>query len=432
MKVSKELFCPNPACVSKSIRDSRTALTPWNVLYKCESAGRKTYYFTAPRKFLGKFSKKVISPVPGCKGVKINTSEVYCPNCRIPIYLDRESVKISVVGPRNCGKTVYLSVLNELVSGLDGNLMFSRERRTEDFTLTREERRESGSASSETFYILPRPTQAGSRKNGADGAANVPYMDYHVTYTADNGSSFSDWTSSKRHSKSSGGAAQKREAELYFYDCAGEWFMPQEEQSTEIMDARVERNKKIAHLFNSDLILFMIDCRQMLADSGIDRKYLKTDGLSRDKYIKAIEETVREISLKNKKEYYIAFCFLAVDICEHDENGKYREIIGKYDFNYEQQFKFNAKKYRESSDIIWRIFDSFRTVIFSQEQEGRLNRQRIGIFAITALGRGAEIREDKRRKISYIKSFNPVKASGVLDPILWYLAKKGIIDEQTT
>ena len=433
-------FCPNPSCPTNTERDRKSNLGPWTVLYKCEKAGFSTHYFTAPKKLCERWSKRVISPVPGCKRVKVDTNEVYCPMCYTPIHLDRDAIRVAVVGPRNCGKTVYLSVLNELLGKRDhmGRLLFLREKKTESFSFRTEH------VGNDIRYILPRPTQAGA-DGGAQTAANIPYMDYHVTMGTSS-KSFSEWKreagNGRAKSSKKSGTLNGKDVEMYFYDVAGEWFMPKEKRDQAIKDIENERNRKVAHLFNADLILFMIDSRQIVSDDAGDISNLLERGeLTFEDYRKAIQETIEELHTKNHKQYHIAFCFLAVDIFQHTQSA-YKEIVGNYDFRMKNNRSFDAcvfdeTRYHECADRTWSIFGKFSDIFnhLAQQKGDRnspmLDPARMGIFAISALGPNAKISNgDGYSAEKYIDSFDPTNSWGVVDPILWYLSKREIISKK--
>lgn len=431
MKKDKKIYCPNPACSSGG-SDRRTRLQPYNVLYKCENPGQKTYYISAPRKLFNNWNKRVIPPMPGCKRLEVNTDLVFCPRCHSPVHLDRQSIRVAAVGPRNCGKTVYLSVLNELVQNQEymKRLMFMREHRSESFALKRQvvTQVSNGREQNKTRYILPRPTQAAGAHVGEDDFANVPYIEYHVMASADKNLSWKEVREGGGMvSRNVNGSIGKNDVEMYFYDVAGEWFMPKEERSQEMKDLDMERNRKLAYLFDADLILFMIDCRQMITDRAEDaRKFLKEDGLNPGQYSKAIEETVQEIIAKNHKQFYIAFCFLASDVCDHTK--AFAQIVGQSDFGVSDNLAFDSDKYDQCSGVVWKAFDSFRNVIGKLICK-RLPAEHMGIFAISALGRDANISTDSTGNY-YIDSFSPLKSFGVIDPILWYFAENGIIEKK--
>ena len=435
------ITCPNPACPTNTQQDKGIKLRPWNVLYKCEKAGFDTHYVTAPRLIGGGWSKRVISPLAGYRDAEIDTNVVYCPECHAPIHIDREVIRVAVVGPRNCGKTVYLTVLNELVTQPEymGNLNFSREKSTYAFSF----RVEHDGANKR--YVLPRPTQAGAA--GATLSANIPYMDYSVSLSVDFADigAMTDGKSKRKKGKKSGTLANKK-LEMYFYDVAGEWFMPNEKTSQEIRDNDQERNRRLAYLYDADLILFMIDCRQIVAnDAGDITNLLEKGELTFEEYGRTIKQRIQEIRAKNHKDYYVAFCYLAADIFEKTQSAYKSVAEGNFDFrlrkdgNLRDASVFDTTKYEKCWKVTSATFRNFNhkfsDLINDKGKDGKpiLDPSRMGLFTISSLGSGAKIsiRSNSYGAEKYIDSFEPTKSWGVVDPILWYLAKRGIITQNT-
>lgn len=418
MNRNKFEFCTNPNCRINAPDDyegdRRTKLTGENVLYKCEQAGQKTHYFYAPKRFTKKWAKKVKSPMPGCGKVKIDADTVYCPNCGKPVHLDRDIVRVAVAGPTNCGKTVYLTVLNELLTWAEPKrLEFEREEETTAFLFRNGRDEETG----DLVKLLPDGTQVGM----------VPYMQYNVR-GSNNLHHLHKKKSVKKVKEESAPRRRimNRSVDLFLYDVAGEWFSGKQRQND-------DRNIKIAHLFNADLILFMIDCEQIIEDDqAIPQKQNK---MGMHEYRKAIKDIIQELETKNKKNYKIAFCFLAIDILKNATVAKYKPIVESFDqgnsnykFYDDQKVSFNHTGFLDMEDKIWSLFkDGLLKGIDCSKSE-------YGIFAISSLGDDGEIRDavdssgtGKYVIGKYIPSFDPVNCWGVSDPIMWYLSEEGYI-----
>ena len=437
----KTVICPNPSCPTNTEQDKGMKLGPNNVLYKCEKPGRDTHYFTAPKTLFNTWSKHVISPFEEFKDVKVDTDTVYCPQCHAPIYLGNDIVRVAVVGPRNCGKTVYLTVLNELIGNPEymGRLRFDLAKKTEAFSFTV---RYSGN---DKRYVLPRPTQV---NGSAAGAANIPYMDYHVTLGVDElelaalmGHDAGNGDKSK--GKKNNGTIEGKSLEMYFYDVAGEWFMPQEKVSRDMLDNDSERNRKLAYLYEADLILFMIDSRQIAADDAEDVSHLtEKSELSFEEYGRAIRERIIDIRSKNHKDYYVAFCYLSVDIFKQSQSAYNLVTKENFDFRLKRADDtfdaavFNWDKYDECVRTNLRTFKKFNRIfgsLVNENSDGKpmLDVSRMGVFSISSLGPKATVisKDSGYGTEKYLDSFDPTNSWGVVDPILWYLSERGIISQ---
>ncbi len=427
MNKNKFEYCPNPKCGTEGggsfTEDTRTKLTPQNVLYKCEASGRMAHYLYAPKRFSKKWCKKVRSPLPGCSHDKIDVNRVYCPKCHAALNLDRDIVRVALAGPTNCGKTVYLTVLNELLLRREefDRLSFTRDKVTNAFSFERIPIEKDGVST--TGYVLPDGTQTEA----------IPYMQYQVYGNPD--------PAILRGGKKNDVKFRllNDSLDLLLYDVAGEWFGESKKQDK-------NRNIKIAHLFNADLILFMIDCEQIIDDD--ERIGQKKQGLGRERYLQALESTIRELDAKNKKNYHIAFCFLAIDILQAAEVEKYKKLIASYlnsssSYNFYEDDKvcFDRDRYLESEGKILKAFKPFYDVIMKQNRDHHLDLNRMGVFAISSLGHDGMGNIEKAEEESmsgdkierkYLATFNPINCWGVTDPFLWFLASKGYIRTKET
>lgn len=402
-------YCYNPKCKSDDAldidADNRTKLTPRTVLYKCEMAGATSQYIQAPRYLSNTWAKKVISPLPGYRRAKINTGTVYCPKCYAPLHLNRDVLRVAVAGPTNCGKTVYLTVLNQLLAGMsDAKVSFVKEVDSEGFEFDVEVR------ATETRYKFPNPTQVES----------VNYIRYEVSEGAGE-----DFFSETKTAYDKNATLTGRNLDMLLYDIAGEWFGKEQASNR-------ERDLKIAHLFNADLVLFMIDCEQVAEDAGIT---LKTSRKSKDWYVRTLTNAIKEIKDKSGKDPYFAFCFLSVDSIYNrpDTENIPVQYADLRDGNILPTFYdkatgvFHYAKYMEQARKMQHAFGTFFNGVASLRREGVIETDKTGFFAISSIGHNKIVKEGDNK---YIHNFNSGENWGVTDPLMWFLSCKKYIRQE--
>ena len=210
----------------------------------------------------------------------------------------------------------------------------------------------------------------------------------------------------------------KRPCDLLLYDIAGEWANEQGKDQDRYM--RI----KTAHLDNSELIIFMINLSHLLGLGS------STDP-NMQKYSQTITETIKRIK-KNKrnKNCHIAFCIVAGDIVEtrsvanFDRLAPLRQESIRKNFYKDDTISFNMTEYEAAKVEIMKAFPALFNFRMSSNY---------GVFFLSAVGSNP-IREAVDQNGTSCECFSrfDAKASinwGVTNPIMWYLAKQGIIGQ---
>ena len=304
--------------------------------------------------------------------------------------------------------------MNELLTWAEPKrLEFEREEETTAFLFRNGRDEDTG----ELVKLLPDGTQVGM----------IPYMQYNIRGSRSQQQLYK--TKGAKSVKEDSAPRRKimnRSVDLFLYDVAGEWFSGKRRTND-------DRNIKIAHLFNADLILFMIDCEQIIEnDQAVSQKQNK---MGMHEYRKAIKEIIEDLESKGKKDHKIAFCFLAIDILKQATVAKYKPIVetfnqenSNYKFYDDKRVSFNHTEFSNTANMLWSMFkeDLLRGIQWDENH--------YGLFAISSLGDDGEICEavdssgtGKYVIGKYIPSFDPVNCWGVSDPIMWYLAEEGYI-----
>ncbi len=289
--------CPNPECYIKDEKTNEmrpTLITPNNALYKYSDQESRPYFFSAPKTFLNRWSKKILPPLSTNKKLSIDgRSGIYCPNCKKgPIDTRRIPIRIVACGPTNSGKTVYLTVLKDLLRNVPlCNLSLRLDDGLDYFEF------QSQGADNEHYLVLDQNQELAEVSWGVTNP--ILWFLQEKGYIG-TGSEFNNFDN----------------LDIYIYDVPGEAFNAENE---------FEFNEKYSYVHDADLLLMMFDSRRFdackhLVDGktiGIDSNYDKNiyKGRITDNYLQIMRNILKSHEqYKEKKEFYVACCINSIDI----------------------------------------------------------------------------------------------------------------------
>lgn len=289
--------CPNPECYTKEEKTNEmrpTLITPRNALYKYSEQEKKPYFFSAPKTFLNRWAKKIIPPISTNKKVSIDGRYgIYCPNCKKgPIDSRRIPIRIVACGPTNSGKTVYLTVLKDLLRNVPlCNLSLRLDDGLDYFEF------QTQGADNEPYIVLKQNQEL---TEASWGVTNPILWFLQEKGYIGTGSEFNNFDN----------------LDIYIYDVPGEAFNVENE---------FEFNEKYSYVHDADLLLMMFDSRRFDAckhlvngkSIGIDSNYDKNiyKGRITDNYLQIMRNIIKSHEqYKEQKEFCVACCINSIDI----------------------------------------------------------------------------------------------------------------------
>ncbi len=377
-------YCPNPKCtVGEKEMTRPTIITPANALYKPE--GGSNVVIAAPKKFRKKWGgnfkyKDKITK----KKYKMDKNVVYCPVCNERISLKKEPFRIVIIGPTACGKTVYLTVLHEIMANRRAQLpmYFSRVGGDGAFTFERDGNK----------YFLPNAT------------ANSAF-DYMI-YDCEKGVGDDDFYNLKKKGVSRK-QRDKENVELIFYDLSGEFF--QEGDLTRAEDRYV----KLAQLDHADLVLIVIDCKTIVGESN-ERS---------QEFSKFLDEQLRGLKKRNQKNFSAAICYLAADELDSDVYREIKDEIRNPMYNTHGFFRKECDKHIAD---VYKAFGREKGVVKRLIGDGLfVQGETLGLFAVSSVGDQPIVDTGEGE---YVLDFKSEQSWNVMAPIFWFLNRKGYVD----
>lgn len=391
-------YCLNPRCMTGHGENTTpTIITPQSAVYKPDG-GKNNVVIHAPKTFRKGWNKKFYYKEidrHSAEKFNVDTLKPLCPICNTPVDIEKETFRVAIIGPTSCGKTVYLTAINYLMTNRNDDLPMYFEQTGGDRTFVFE--RDNNS-----FYF-PEATSTDER--------TYKYMLYDGISVAAGGSIFD-----KNRLKS-----KKKAVKLAFYDFSGEYF-----QNGDLEKGK-DYYKLTSQLYIADMILVVIDC------ATITGAYKRDDFSFRQ----FLEKQLVPLKKRNPKDFCVAICYLASDVLDDDLYGlkssyplKFNEdMYNSYGFKYE-----NCKKHIMTVDRAFVHNSRYSNEVIGDLIEKRMfvPGETLGLFAISSVG-SQKIQKQINKSNSnygrfYIDDYNVMESWNVMAPILWFLNRKGYVD----
>ncbi len=406
------IYCIDPEC--------KTLITPQNALYKPENSSEnvlihspKTFSKCSRRHFIYKYKG-----VFGSTKSKVNADTVYCPKCQMPVKVGEEPLRVSIIGPSSCGKTVFLTALNYMFTSKDFDkspMNFVRTGgKNSDFCFRtfREDDTKKKNTKKKNAKVIIRSYLPDATNTGTFG-----YMFYKGASKKQN-ASFSEI---KKHAKSI------KNVQLAFYDYSGEYFQKGTAESDK------DYYERTSQLYISDLILVVIDCPTIIGTKSRDNF----------SFSNFLEQYLLPIKKRNKKKFSVAICYLQSDTLDKDTYSNIR-----FDAVMYNEKGFDREKCRDHIDKVYAklVDNTDEDAIAGVIKKCKLKaNDTLGLFAISSIGDNIDNnKEDDNGKDNkneeddgpfkkdekgeyYIENYDPEKSWNVLAPILWFLNQRGDI-----